>query len=122
MKFSDLMRGNLTAEILCYRKGTVVRRLTVNGDTVTVNALTQTTDVPLTTPITYEPWWMDRGSMLFLLPATSSIVRGESTPFGKLCTEGDSIRFPDGQEFGVYPVEDAEHEDEGTSDAGERCY
>jgi hypothetical protein len=109
LTFSDLMRGHLTAEILCYRRGTIVRRLTVKGDTVNMDAITESIDIPLTTPIAYEPWFMDRGSMLF---------NGNL----KLCTEGDTIRFPDGQTFWVGPDSIEEREDEGTSDAGERCY
>lgn len=109
MTFADLLRGYVSAEILSFRNGTVVRRLIVKGDVVTVDAITQAVDVPLTTPITYEPWFMDRGSMLF----------GQ---YYKLCTETDTIRFPDGQTFWVGPDSIEEREDEGTSDAGERCY
>lgn len=109
---ANIMNGHKTAEIVCAYKGTVVRRLTVDGEVITVDALTEKVDVLLTTPVTYEAWMFDRGSMLF----------SYAGKVGKLCTEGDIIRFADGSEGHVYPDNVYEHEDEGTSDAGERCY
>jgi len=114
MNFADLMRDKDSAEIVCAIKGTVVRKLTVierdNATYVRVDALTEHVDVLISTEITHEPWTFDRGNMLFR----------HAKGVGKLCTEGDIIRFSSGQEFHVYPDNVYEREDEGTSDAGER--
>ena len=90
MTIKDLMSGRTSAEIICRHKGGVVRRLTCDGDSVTVDAITEKVTVPLDTPIVYEPWFMDRGNMLF---------NGDM----KLCTEADLIRFPDGSAHLVLP-------------------
>jgi hypothetical protein len=114
MNFADLMRDQDSAEIVCAYKGAVVRKLTVierdSSTFVRIDALTEHVDVLISTEIIYQPWTFDRGSMLF----------GHSGGTGKLCTEGDLIRFPDGRSFSVYPDAMPEREDEGTSDAGER--
>lgn len=82
MTIRHLMNGASSVEIVCRIKGTVVRRLTSDGNDVIVDAITEQVTVPLDTRIVYEPWFMDRGSLLF---------NGM-----KLCTEGDIVRFPDG--------------------------
>lgn len=87
--FKNLMGSNRHANIVCLYKGTVVRRLSVVGDSIEIDAITETVKVPLDTEITYEPWFMDRGSLLFALP---------SGRVGKLCTEGDMVYFGDGTE------------------------
>ena len=98
--FADVMGGYDSAEIICAMKGTVVRTLTKvtdgerpfnttihmacpNGDAV---------DVEPETPLVYEPWFMDRGSILF----NGSL---------KLCTELDRVRYPDGTEATISPAE-----------------
>ena len=87
--FADLMAGHETAEILCAVHGEVVRRLRVAGGHVEVTPLEgPSITVPSWTPITYEPWFMDRGSMLFQAEGGQA----------KICTEGDLVRFPDGVE------------------------
>jgi len=91
----ELMAGNDYAEILCLYKGEVVRKLTVNGDTLHVDALTESVDLPLDTPVIHDPWFMDRGNML---------VNGL-----KLCTEADKIRYPDGTVDSVHPSENLRH-------------
>lgn len=92
----DIMAGHQTAEILNLFNGQVVRRLTVKGDVVGIDFLTETVDFPLDTAVLYQPWTMDRGSML---------IECSLTPDGyaKLCTELDPIRFPDGTQREVLP-------------------
>lgn len=92
--FKELMNGSEYAEIVCLYKGTVVRKLTVKGDVVVLDALTQTVDVPIDTPISYSAFDpFDRGNMLFDI--------GLGTM--KLCTEQDIVRYPNGDEFRVEP-------------------
>lgn len=114
MNLADLMRDSDSAEIVCAYKGAVVRKLTVierdNSTFVRIDAMTEHVDVLISTEITYQPWMFDRGSLLF----------SHAGGTGKLCTEGDLIRYPDGRSFHVYPDNVHEREDEGTSDAGER--
>ncbi len=97
--FADLMGGHKTAEIFCLYTGKLARRLTVDGDTVSLDALTVTVDVPLTTVIHFEPWVFDRGNMLFYLD-TPGMPSGDPL---KLCGESDLIRFADGTEGRVEP-------------------
>jgi len=93
--FADLMAGHKTAEILCAVKLAVVRRLKVSGNMVRIDACDgPMIQVPLDTPISYEPWFMDRGSLLFDC---------QEVPSAKICTEADLIRFPDGSEEPVLP-------------------
>ena len=92
--FADLMKGHQSAEILNLLDGNVVRRLSVQGSDVLVDALTDKVTVPLTTEIRYDAWFMDRGSMLFACPGF---------PEAKICTELDIIRFPDGTEERIEP-------------------
>ena len=90
--FKDVMGGYDSAEVLCLYKGDVVRTLTAkdgmvhmacpNGDSI---------DVSEDTPVVYEPWMLDRGSLVF---------NGNL----KLCTEGDHVRYPDGNEDCVVPM------------------
>lgn len=90
MTIRNLMNGHTSAEIICLFRQVVVRRLTCVDDDVIVDALTDKVTVPLDTQLVYEPWFIDRGSILF---------NGDM----KLCTEGDLIRFPDGSEQSVGP-------------------
>jgi len=97
--FRDVMAGHMTAEIVCLYKGEVMRTLTVNGDMVHMACPNgDEVDVPLDTPVSYEPWFMDRGNMLF---------EGLGTRL-KLCTEADKVRYPDGSMDSVMPSESAE--------------
>ena len=57
----------------------------------------ESTDIPLETTLWYEPWFMDRGSLLFSCPESGR---------AKICTEADVIRFPDGVEDSVMPCLD----------------
>ena len=89
------MNGYQSAEIINFvNPDNVVRRLKVIDNQVEIDAITITLTVPIDTPITYEPWCFDRGSMLFSVP---------DFPQGKICTELDTIRFPDGTEASIQP-------------------
>ncbi len=96
--FADLMAGHHEAEIIDPVHAKVVRRLTVNGDRVFINAMEPTIySVPLDTPIGYQPWFCDRGSLLFPL---AELPDGR----GKICTEYDTIRYKDGEEAEIRPA------------------
>lgn len=99
--FRDLMGGATGAFIVNPLQGNVVRRLTVVGDQVEVDAGGQSVWVPLDTEIRFEAWVLDRGNMLF--------TGGEKYPNAKLCTEADVIRRSDGTEGLVLPVETDGH-------------
>lgn len=92
--FRSVMNGQPTAEILSLLNGEVVRRLTVVGDQLEMDAITDKIMVGLNDPLTFEPWFMDRGSILFDTTATPD---GKA----KLCTQYDTIRFPDGSEYSI---------------------
>lgn len=94
--FADLMNGHKGAEIRCLYSGKLVRRLTVNGDTLRFDAMTVAIDIPLSTPISYEPWVFDRGSLLFSVPNLPDGLK-----VAKLCGEHDPITFDDGTEGNV---------------------
>lgn len=88
--FRTLMAGELTATILSLTTNHVVRGLTVKNEDIEVDAFTEKVTVPLDTPIIYEPWFMDRGSLLFEAPGFGK---------AKLATEFDTIKFPNGEMF-----------------------
>lgn len=85
----DLMAGHTGAEIRCAHTGKVVRRLAVVEDTLDIDAMGEQLGIPLDTQLTYEPWFMDRGSILFTF-------NGQACKF---CTEFDKIVFEDGTEL-----------------------
>ena len=92
--FRDLMDGASYAEIINSR-GDVVRKLSLTeGGNVLVDALTVKVVVEIDAPLYYEPWFMDRGSLLFSAPSIGQ---------AKLCTEGDIIRYDDGSKLYVEP-------------------
>jgi hypothetical protein len=94
--FADLMGKHQSAEILCMMREVVVRRLKVEGDRVIIDAMQPPiVSVPLTETILYEPWFMDRGSLLFRCRE----IGGK----GKICTELDIIRYPDGTTETIEP-------------------
>lgn len=76
--FRDLMQhGDCT--IKCFYSGQTVRTLTVVGDNCHLLAGDGTElDIPLDTPITYEPWTMDRGNMNFTLDGQPLKICGEA--------------------------------------------
>lgn len=90
--FRDLMQHG-ACTIACLMSGQIVRTLTVVGDNCHLVAGDGTElDIPLDTPVVYEPWMMDRGSMNFTL--------GNSAL--KLCTELDVLTAESG-EYSVIP-------------------
>lgn len=88
MRIKDLMGDHTSAEIRCMYRGEVVRRLTVNGNVLHLDAITESLDLPLDTELKLEPWVFDRGSIVFDHP------RGRL----KFCGEMDPITFEDGTE------------------------
>lgn len=102
--FGDLFRNTTarTAEIRCLYSGQTVRRLTRGQGWTVVDAMSgPVLIVPDSTPIAYEPWLMDRGSLLF----RHGSMEGQNL---KLCGEGDSIVFGDGTEETIDPAHNAE--------------
>jgi hypothetical protein len=94
--FADLMHGQKKAEIYCLMTGDLVRKLTVAGVEVEIEPVSgPRITVQLKTEITFEPWFMDRGSLLF------QYCEEDESKKGKICTELDIIRFPDGSEFTI---------------------
>jgi hypothetical protein len=108
--FAELMSGNSRAEIRCLYTGNLVRVLTVSPDYRTVEIDPMLPNhapirVPITTPITYEPWMFDRGNMLF--PESALIKDHPTAPSEtrlKICGEGDPITYPDGESATVNPA------------------
>jgi hypothetical protein len=99
------MAGHKEAKIYCLYTGSLVRRLTVIGDNVQIDAMVPPiVSVSLDTPITYEPWVMDRGNMLFP-PVTEELrILGGGKGL-KICGEGDQIRYEDNSVDMIYPKE-----------------
>lgn len=91
--FRSLMAGHATANIHNLFNGEVVRKLTRIGDNVEIDAMTEKVTVPLNTDITYQPWFMDRGSLLFECAG----YKGGA----KICTEYDVIEYPDGSRYSI---------------------
>lgn len=89
--FRELMGGHKSCEIRCAYTGYLARKLTVNGDMVHLDAITESIDVPLDTEITYKPWVMDRGELMFTLPHVPHPL--------KVCGEFDLITYEDGWEI-----------------------
>jgi hypothetical protein len=85
----SLLGSAQRAEIICAVNNTVVRTLRLVNDELYVFAADgDYVRVPDTTCGIYEPWFMDRGSILFQAPLGTV----------KLCTEFDRIRLEDGTE------------------------
>lgn len=100
--FADLMGGHDKAQVVNLLDGSVVRDLVVKGSEVEINPGEgyPIVMVPLSLEIKYEPLFMDRGNLVF--------VHADYPPFAKICTEHDSIRYPDGTECNIAPHPDAE--------------
>jgi len=105
--FKDLMNGHPEATISCLYSGKVVRKLKVENDTLWIDPLEgPKVLITLAAPITYEPWAMDRGNMLFsprdvIEPMDLRLVPQET--LYKICGEGDYIEWSDGQFEEVTP-------------------
>jgi hypothetical protein len=93
--FNDFLGDHETSELRCPIKQEVIRRFRrmPNGD-VELDALEEKIVVPADTTVRYEPWDMDRGSLLF-----EDAKRGTL----KACTELDILVFPNGEEGAVEP-------------------
>lgn len=82
MIVEDILNGYFHAKIRCAVTNRVVRELTVVANGVFVQPETgDPVVIPLDTEVRYEPWFLDRGSILF----------GEKF---KLCTEYDIVEHP----------------------------
>lgn len=91
--FADLFTHGDTATVHCAMSGTKVRTLTKQGDNCHLIAGDGTElNIPLNTPVVYEPWVMDRGSLNFTL---------DNQPL-KLCTELDVLKSS-GEEYTLVP-------------------
>ena len=89
MKIRDILKGAREAFVVCPSKGETVRHITVVGDDAHILAGNDAIKVSLDTVLKYEPWFMDRGSILFEHPDLGTL---------KFCTELDILRLPDGTE------------------------
>lgn len=98
MTFRSVMGNHKSAEVFCLYRGELVRRLTVDGDVLHFDAITEACDIPLDTEIKYEPWCMDRGSLVFSAPGLPHGIT-----VAKFCTEHDVIKFDDGTTGHVDP-------------------
>ena len=86
MTIREFMKGHTGAMIHCCMTGMRVRTLAVIDDTLDMVCPNgDAIGVPLDTLVTYESWFMDRGSLIFE-------VEGQTV---KLCTEYDRITFDD---------------------------
>jgi|TARA_Y100000034_G_scaffold116048_1_gene153875 hypothetical protein len=101
--FNDFLGEHPTSEILCAMKREVVRRFRRMPDgSVELDALSDKIVVPADTVVMYEPWCMDRGSLVW--------IDGERGTL-KACTEFDVLRFPNGDENSIQPADGApQHE------------
>lgn len=93
MTLRQLLNERLGATIHCVVRGTKVRDLTLHGDYVDLRAA-DGAEVAIHADelLVYEPWVMDRGSIL---------VKSCDAGVIKLCTEGDRIVLEDGVETSV---------------------
>jgi hypothetical protein len=92
----DVLGSYDSAEILCLYQRTVARRLKrLPEGKVEVDAITVKVVVDATTPLNYQPWVFDRGSLLFDLP---------DHPGAKFCGEADIVRYPDDTTDSVEPA------------------
>ncbi len=86
MTIREFMKGHSGAMIHCCMSGMRVRTLAVIDDTLDMVCPNgDAIGVPLDTLVTYESWFMDRGSLIF--DADGQTI--------KLCTEFDRITFDD---------------------------
>ena len=92
----DLLGSCNTTQIRCLYKDTVVRTLHRRGANVVIESEGHPSlTMPLATPLFYEPWCMDRGSILF--EVEDEALGGVA----KICTELDIVVFPNGSRFSI---------------------
>ena len=89
--FGDLLGNHAGGEIACMYTGNVVRRLErlPGGNIRVIPGEGPALVVSPETPITFEPWVLDRGNLLFTHPE----YPGQTL---KICGELDTITYPDG--------------------------
>jgi hypothetical protein len=104
LTLGGLMQGHGKAQIICLMKREVVRTLEVKGDDLLITSPPDSLLFSLNQRIFYDPWMMDRGSLL---------IQCKHMPDGmaKLCTEADIIRYEDGSEFSILPSDNAPQAD-----------
>jgi hypothetical protein len=95
LNVGDVLGTYNYAEISCAYSGNVVRKLTRLTDGIEIDYITGKVVVPAFTELRYEPWVLDRGSMLFDI---------EGHPGAKFCGEFDVIHYPDGKQETVQPA------------------
>jgi hypothetical protein len=87
MTLRDLLGKSLSAQISCAMTGDVVRHLTLSGSLVDLRAADGSRAViDADATLVYEPWFMDRGSVL--VKSSRGVI--------KLCTELDTVKLDDG--------------------------
>jgi hypothetical protein len=97
----DLLNGHEHADIRCLYSHNVVRRLSLDPHkNIVLDALQgPTLVIPPTTELLFEPWEMDRGSILFY----HNDFPGKAL---KLCGEMDTIHYDDGTQDSILPAPD----------------
>lgn len=85
------VRENETLEIQNLYGGNVVRKINIEGNDVLIDAMDgNPIRLDKKTPVYYEPWLLDRGSIVFENTSDDPRVRGHDIL--KLATEYDPIR------------------------------
>lgn len=93
MTLRELLCGLPSAHIHCVVTGAVVRTLVADGDYCDLRAGDGSeVAIRLDEPLTFEPWFMDRGSIL---------VKSCDAGVIKLCTEGDLLHLEDDAAFTI---------------------
>jgi len=94
--FGDLMPGQPTAEIWCPYQNVRVRQLRAAAEHIEIIPEDGSGPIKVKAQdrIFFEPWFMDRGSLLFQ----------HDLGLLKLCTEGDTIKYPQGNSLVLAPM------------------
>lgn len=91
--FNDLFKDSNHIEIVNILRGNVVRELTKKDSKVTIDPKTgnpgDIIEVDVSDELLYEPWLMDRGSIVFQTQHAPPGLKGQLL---KLATEGDIVR------------------------------
>ncbi len=95
-KLGDFLGAKDSATIACLYTGKVVRILTKRPDGNIILDPTEGESLVLSsdTDLIFEPWVMDRGSILFRCPQFGETLL-------KLCGEEDTLSFPDGTKHAI---------------------
>lgn len=85
--------GDESVIINLFARSMVVRKIKVEQNHVSIDATDGEPPLkfPKETEVYYEPWFMDRGSFVFLNPSGNEYPKGMLM---KLCTEGDIMKAP----------------------------